>query len=470
MNIKGAFSGVSKAVSSLFTKSTLSGVDNRGWYTIFDSFIGAWQADIEINLDSVLSQTTVFSCITLIASDIAKLRINLKEMDEEGIWVAVNNPAFSPVLRKPNHYQTKQQFIEQWLISKLTHGNTYVIKVRDNRKVVTALYVLDANLVTPLVAENGDVFYQLGDDKLSLVGENMMAVPASEIIHDRMNCLFHPLVGLSPIFACGLAATQGLKIQQNSAKFFKNMSRPSGVLSAPARIGDETATRLKEYWEKNYSGDKIGNVAVLGDGLKYEAMSVNAVDAQLVEQLKMSAEQICSTFHIPAHMIGVGKMPETKNVEVLTQAYYGQCLQSLTEALEATLDEGLGLPYVTGKTIGVEFELDDLFKMDTATQIAMLTEAVKGCIMKPNEARLKRNLPPVEGGDTIYMQQQNYSLEALSKRDANDPFLQDKPIPDDTNTPEPTGDTDDSEDDDKIEEMTLALIESIKKGLSNAQH
>ncbi|WP_416381322.1 hypothetical protein, partial [Klebsiella pneumoniae] len=38
-------------------------------------------------------------------------------------------------------------------------------------------------------------------------------VPAREVIHDRFNCLFHPLIGLSPIYAAGLAAMQGHHIQ-----------------------------------------------------------------------------------------------------------------------------------------------------------------------------------------------------------------------------------------------------------------
>jgi phage portal protein BeeE len=43
--------------------------------------------------------------------------------------------------------------------------------------------------------------------------------------------------------------------------------------------------------------------------------------------------------------------------------------------------------------------------------------------LAPNEARRRLNLKPVTGGDTPYLQQQNYSLEALSKRDSkDDPF------------------------------------------------
>src|SRR5690606_33741915 len=153
------------------------------------------------------------------------------------------------------------------------------------RGVVAALYLLDPATVTPLVSESGDVFYQLQADNLSGVPQSVV-VPASEIIHDRFNCLFHPLVGPSPIYACGLAATQGLRIQNNSARFFGNMSRPSGILTAPGAISDETAARLKASWEANYSGENIGKVAVLGDDLKYQPMSVTPEDAQLIEQLK----------------------------------------------------------------------------------------------------------------------------------------------------------------------------------------
>jgi phage portal protein BeeE len=42
--------------------------------------------------------------------------------------------------------------------------------------------------------------------------------------------------------------------------------------------------------------------------------------------------------------------------------------------------------------------------------------------MAPDEGRAKLNLPPVPGGKYPYLQQQNYSLEALAKRDASDPF------------------------------------------------
>ncbi len=390
-------------------------VDSRGgwWPMIRESFTGAWQRNIEVKLDSVLSFHAVYACINRIATDVAKLRVKLVEKDENGIWSESESPAYSPVLTKPNRFQTRIQFFQQWIISKLIHGNAYILKVRDNRNVVVAMYVLDPARVKPLVAPDGSVYYDLQRDDLSGVDENQIIVPASEIIHDRMNPLFHPLVGVSPIFACGLAATQGLHIQNNSAKFFQNGSKPGGILTAPGAISDETATRLKEYWEANFTGDNAGRVAVLGDNLKYEAMIVKATDAQLIEQLKWTAETVCSCFAVPPYKIGVGTMPTQTNIEALNQQYYAECLQIHFEDIELLLDEGLEM----GKTrYGTEFELDDLLRMDTETQFAALDKAKS--VLTLDERRRKVGFKPMKtGGDTVYLQQQDHSLEAIAARD-----------------------------------------------------
>ncbi len=397
--------------------------DTRGWWPVVrESFAGAWQRNITVNRDEVEAFHAVFACKTLVASDIAKLRVKLVAQDSDGIWTETNNPAYSPVLRKPNAFQTRIQFWENWILSKLGRGNTYVLKQRDNRNVVTALYVLDPNRVRPMVDDDGAVYYELNIDYLAGITEATLIVPASEIIHDRFNCLFHPLVGIPPVFACGLAATQGLRIQNNSAAVFGNSSKPGGLLIAPGKIDPDSASRLKEYWEGNFTGDNAGKIAVIGDGMQYQAMTVDAVDSQLIEQLKWTAEVVCSTFHVPPYKIGVGAMPTYNNIQSLNVEYYSQCLQVLIEAAEVCLDEGLGM----GVGLGTEFDVDNLLRMDAMTQMLVLKDSAG--VMAPNEMRRKLDLPPKVGGDTPYLQQQNYSLAALAKRDAqDDPFATTQP-------------------------------------------
>jgi HK97 family phage portal protein len=151
-----------------------------GWFSILESFQGAWQRNIEIKTDSVLSFHAVFACQSLIASDISKLPLMLMALNPSTrVWEETSNPAYSPVLRRPNNYQTTKQFIEAWVISKLQNGNTYILKQRDNRNVVVAMHVLDPKLVTVLVADNGDVFYQLSNDRLAGLEKGSVTVPCA---------------------------------------------------------------------------------------------------------------------------------------------------------------------------------------------------------------------------------------------------------------------------------------------------
>lgn len=406
-----------------------------GWWPIYESYNGAWQQNVTVDRDSVLANPFVFTCQTLIARDIAKLRVMLMEQGQSGIQGEVNRAAYSPVLRKPNKFQTRNQFWENWMLSKLSRGNTYALKQRDQRGVVIALYVLDPSRVIPLVADSGDVFYRLSIDNIARVPEDV-TVPAREIIHDRWNTLFHPLVGLSPIFAHGVTAIQGLQIQDSSTKFFQNQSRPGGILTAPGKISDETASRLKEAFSSNYSGENAGKIAVIGDGLDFKPLTVNANDAQLVEQLKMSAETVAATYHIPLYKVGLGAMPTAGNTQGLNLEYYAQALQGLIEDAESCLDDGLSLPV----GISTRFDVENLWRMDSMTQAQVLKEYVGAGVMAPNEARKLRNLEPKAGGDSPYMQEQNYSLEALAKRDAQEdlwlkpapPAIEPSDEPDDT--------------------------------------
>jgi HK97 family phage portal protein len=392
-----------------------------GWYPVVqEPFAGAWQRNME-TVNPALAGTYYadFACKTLIARDIAKLPMRLMLQDSDGIWAEVRNPAYSPVLRKPNEYQTRNQFWEVYMLSKLGHGNTYVLKERDGRGAVVGLYVLDPRRVTPMVGADKSVFYQLKTDDLNINEQNVV-VPAREMIHDRFNC-DHWLVGRPPIVAGGLAAMQGLQIQNLSVRLFRNNSQPGGVLTSPGNVSEDDVARIKAHWEARFTGENVGKVAVLGSGLKYEAMAFTAEQAQLIEQLKWSAENICSTYHVPPYKIGVGAMPSYSNVQALNVEYYTQCLQSLIEDAEVCMDEALGLTDVMH--LGVEFDIDNLLRMDTASQADAVTKMVSGSIATPNEARKKFNLKPLPGGDTVYMQQQNYSLEALAKRDAQeDPF------------------------------------------------
>ena len=183
---------------------------DRGWYPVVqEPFAGAWQRNMPLVMANPLQNSTLYRCVSMIAADIAKMRLKLIEQVGR-VWQETTAAAFTPVMTKPNRYQTRIQFFETWLISKLRTGNAYVLKERDNRNVVVAMYVLNPHRVRPLKASDGSIFYELNTDELAGIPEDRVVVSDDDIMHDRMNCLFDSLVGMPPLYCASAPALSGI--------------------------------------------------------------------------------------------------------------------------------------------------------------------------------------------------------------------------------------------------------------------
>ncbi|WP_335986211.1 phage portal protein [Acinetobacter bereziniae] len=401
-------------------KSYQTALNTGTWNSVFvqEPFSGAWQQNKEITREDMTAFYAVFACISLISKDIGKMPVLLKKKKEGVLVDALTPKELVRVFRKPNHYQNWQQFNEQWTQSLLLRGNTYIFKVRDAFGELYRLVILNPDLVTTLVDDNGEIFYQLSNDRLTQT-DNVI-IPASEIIHDRINALYHPLIGLTPIMACALASEQGISILRNSKNFFANGSRPGGVIEVPGPLDAEKAKDIKSKWDINYGGANVGKTGLLSDGAKYVSIGMKATDSQLIEQLNMSARIVCTAFNVPPFKIGVTDVQGATKVSDLNEIYYSDCLQSYIEARENLLDEGLNLQ---DYKVEAFLDLDVLIRMDSTSKIAYFKDGISAGIFSPNEARQKLGYLPVSGGESPMIQQQNFSLEALAKRDAqDDPF------------------------------------------------
>ena len=131
---------------------------------------------------------------------------------------------------------------------------------------------------------------------------------------------------------------------------------------------------------------------------------------------------------VPPFKIGLGIMPTYQDAEVLDQIYYADCLQSPIEQFEACMDRRIGLDTPTaGRQMGVRTRSFRAAAHGPNHLNQDFSRGVKGGLWTPEQARNQVDAAPLAGGDTVYLQQQYYSLKALAERDANAPFA--KPPP-----------------------------------------
>lgn len=386
----------------------------NAWNTILvnESYAGSWQHNDELSVSDGLSQPIVFACVNRISQDISKMPIDLYSKDSEGVLKKKS----TDILDKPNNYQTTPMFLAQWELSIQSYGNAYIYKdIQGNQ--LKALHVLNPRRVKPLISPSGMVFYEIKKDELSQTVDE--TVPADRIIHDRINCLYHPLVGISPLYAVALSVLKSRAIEKTGYRQFVNGGAPIGVLSFPGAVDEDTAIETRDRWEQSYGPGGDHTTAVLGEGATYNPVSPNAEDSQVIEQLQFSSEQICSVFGVPKYKVGVGTDPTYNNVEKLNLTYFSDVIQARVIAIQTILNQGLEVK----SNERYRFDIDALLLMDSETRMKNLKEGVGSAIYSPNEARREVGLKPVDGGDSPMIQQQNYSLEALAKRDAKeDPF------------------------------------------------
>lgn len=389
-----------------------------GWSRIFEAFSGAWQTNTVCSESDISTNWAIFSCATLIAQDISKLPVTVTRRDSDGIYrdVSKRNKTLE-LLKEPNSYQTTSQFVEFWILCKLYTGNTYAYLDRDRLGDVRSIHILNPDNITVLQTNNGDVFYQLTGGYLAdmfpsaVQVDGSIVIPARNIVHDRFNTINHPLIGLSPIVASALASEQGIKLQKDSIQSSSG-SMPAGILEFPGSLDDEIGEEVRRAWNEGFKGKGKYGIGVLSDGGQFKPTNAQGRDTQLVEQLKWSASVICATFHVPPYKIGLVPNPGYNTIDAQNTEYHNQALHKLITDFETSLGAKLNLE----SNVSVSINTIELLRMDRMSKMEYLAKGVQSALLSPDEGRLELNRPPVEGGGTPYLQQQNWALSDLSRR------------------------------------------------------
>lgn len=375
---------------------------------------GAWQQVRENpDADDVrhgLTVALVYSCVRRIATDIAKMSPGIRRLNKSTkVWERAEHQVFDRLIYRPNHFQTWFQFVLSWVTCKNIAGNTYVAKLYGASGLVQELIVLDPTKVTPLIAhDTGAVFYRISAEPLARVVEDVY-LAAADIIHDRYLPLGHPLVGTSPLDRALSAASARGGIMDQAGDTATNSGVPPGILTTPEGLSDEQLKALADRWRQIPKG----RIAVIDAAYKFEALASKYVDSQAVEIAELAGVDICAAFGVPPWKVGMGTTPAGANIEALQIIYYQDCLQWQVEEIEQCLDMGLGV----AADLYIELDPCGLFKLDSKARAEVQKLLVGAGVMAPNEARQAWDLGPVKGGETPYLQQQNYSLAALSARD-----------------------------------------------------
>lgn len=384
---------------------------------------GAWQQNIWCHgPGDPTNFSAVFACVQIISTDVAKLTPIVYRRLENGTAEPHPNHPAQRVLLNPNEHQTHVDFFQQLMSSVLLAGPAYVYLERDDRNVISSMHLFDPYRTAPVLASDGSVFFDVGYSGMPVAYEEELegewlagraVIPARDVMfHRELTAVGHPLIALSPLRAALISAMTGSIIQGHQQNFFENMSRTSGVLTAPHKISKELADRLRIEWEQNFKAGSMGRVAVLGEGLDWKPLSLSAVDSQLMDSLKWTVADVARCFRVPDYMLGLAAGGNTGRTGELLINYYHQALAARLRALEARLAVAFDFP----PNVYLEFDMSELMRPSFTDRMAAYKNAQNSGVYSINELRRMEELAPVEGGDEPLVQVQYVPLSVLAQR------------------------------------------------------
>lgn len=381
-----------------------------GGYPLPSAPMNWWQLAQTTSGSSLERFGPVHACVKIISEDMARTPVkHIRQV--AGVREEVTNRAPARVFRKPNSYQTRTDFILYILRSLLlVDGNAYLYPKYNGRGEVDAIYPLYPKAVWPFLEEDtGEVFYRYSHDPTVVLAgmtrdKGEMWLPAREICHIRLHTPIHPLIGETPLAAAFAPALTGMEINHHVGHFFKNMSRPSGILKHPKKLDKESYERIKERFLERFSGPETGMPLILNDGMDWAAMTMNAVDAELIKSFELTQRQIAEVYRIPSFLMGNSDKSTIGNVESLIRFYIQSCLGFYVEHLQEAFNALFGLP----PEERIVFDLEEaLLRNDFKERMEAYSKGIQNAVLKPNEARKREGLPPdLEYGDDLRAQQQ----------------------------------------------------------------
>jgi HK97 family phage portal protein len=262
-----------------------------------------------VTVETALRLSTVWGCVRLLADSVSTLPLHVYRGDDR------DPIATPPLLQRPSaDFPELADWLWAVMASLLLRGNAWgVITARAG----AGLLASQVDLVDP-----GRVSVTTDGEGRRVIRVNGEEIPRAELFHVKAYPWPGNLEGLSPIAYAREAIGLGLGAERFGARFFGDGATPQGVLTSDQRINPQQAETLQQRWEARHKGKR--KVAVLGDGARFQAITIAPDEAQFIETQRFSVSTICRFYGVPPEMMGgetagheAYTSPEMRSTDVL---------------------------------------------------------------------------------------------------------------------------------------------------------
>lgn len=368
--------------------------------------------------DNAMKLSVVWSCVKLLSETIATLPLLVYERGpNDRRKVARAHPLYTLLHDSPNADMTSVDFLEMLVAHLILRGNAYVRKSYSGTGAARRLVALDPldpdKMRRPYRDRNGVVRFDYSDPS------GFKEWTDAEVWHIR-GFGTSPLYGMSLIEYANSSINGARSAEQAADEVFGAGMKPTAVVSVKEYLTPPQRELMKDKVMGAVFGDnRTGQMQLLEGGAEYKQLTINPVDAQLVETRAANVEDLCRWFGVPPAMIGHGGTVSNWGTgrEQIMLGFLTMTLRPYLVRIEKGISKWLMVP---GERIRffAEFSVDGLLRADSETRTKVYAQQAQNGLKTRNEIRALENDEPLDGGDELTVQSNLIPIKMLGETPA----------------------------------------------------
>jgi HK97 family phage portal protein len=215
---------------------------------------------------------------------------------------------------------------------------------------------------------------------------------------------------IAPMETMRRLLAEELAAGMNREGMWSNATRKEGVIEQvvdATKMSDEARESFLVDVEDNLSGSAgASRPLLLEPGMSWQDVSWSPKEMEYISARKLSRLEVAAAFHVPPALVGAaanGQEPDDKTMEVFYSSSLPPRLSRVESTIEAQLLPDFDLVQAVRRRRYVEFNLATKLRGSFEKQAAIMSTTAGGPVITVNEGRGRLNLPPLAGGDLIFV-------------------------------------------------------------------
>lgn len=363
------------------------------------------QAGVQVTPQTAQTLTAVYRAVELLSTVVGMLPLEVYRVVKGGKERATDHHLYDLLHSQVNEEHTSVEYRELIMGHMVLRNNAYSIIERKAGRVVRLVPLLPDSVEVRRMS--GKLFYKVH------FSNGTVTYPRDEIHHVRGR-MENNVLGHDRLRFGTDAIGHGLAAQQSSGRFLANGSTPGGLLKTPQNLTPDAKTKLREQWQAVQGGTgNSGKVAVLENGLEWEAVGIDPQKAQMIETREYNVEDVSRWSGVPVHMLSQMKRATFNNVEHMGREFTTFTLMPWLTRWEQAMERDLVPSEERGKII-IRFNVKALVRADLKTRYEGYSKARNWGWLSVNEIRALEDMNSIgEDGDMYLVPMNMIPVEVL---------------------------------------------------------